>query len=192
MSQHYLSLKYLPVETNSQNSQFQAVNGRNRRMELRFRPDDGYCKPACGDRHQTAGFLLRIRVKKSRREKVEATSRLDNKLGKQTNAHVANENGSSHSDKNQNSTNNGDESVKELTDKITNCSVNNQDSSALNNQNDAEESNKSPTYDRDKYENLSEDTEYELPKLKVLGRVDTEFRFTSMHPSSYFTFQTLK
>lgn len=36
-----------------------------------------------------------------------------------------------------------------------------------------------PTFDRDKYENLSQDTDYQLPHLKVLGRVDVEFKFTS-------------
>lgn len=39
--------------------------------------------------------------------------------------------------------------------------------------------NASPTFDRDKYENLSLDRDYELPRLKVLGRVDVEFKFTS-------------
>jgi len=32
---------------------------------LRFRSDDGYSKPTCGDRHSTNGFLLRVRIKKN-------------------------------------------------------------------------------------------------------------------------------
>ncbi|XP_014253309.1 general transcription factor 3C polypeptide 5 [Cimex lectularius] len=39
---------------------------RNRRLELRFRPDDIYCKPACGDRFNTNGVLLKIKVLKSK------------------------------------------------------------------------------------------------------------------------------
>ncbi|KAL1124661.1 hypothetical protein AAG570_001285 [Ranatra chinensis] len=35
---------------------------RNRRLELRFRPDDIYCKPACGDRSKTNGILLKAKV----------------------------------------------------------------------------------------------------------------------------------
>ena len=33
----------------------------NRRLELRFRPDDAYCKPACGEKHHGSSFLLRVR-----------------------------------------------------------------------------------------------------------------------------------
>jgi general transcription factor 3C polypeptide 5 (transcription factor C subunit 1) len=160
------------------------VDARNRRMELRFRPDDGYCKPACGDRHQTAGFLLRVRIKKSRREKVEKESQLNNNFEEESNINFTNSNISSHSnkDKSSNNINNNnakDESVRDLTDKITNCSVNSQSTSTKNNENNDLDKNQPPTFDRQKYENLSDDHEYELPKLKVLGRVDTEFRFTS-------------
>lgn len=35
------------------------------------------------------------------------------------------------------------------------------------------------TFNVKKYENLSQDADYELPRLKILGRVDTEFKFTS-------------
>lgn len=37
-----------------------------------------------------------------------------------------------------------------------------------------------PTFDNNRYENLSQETDYELPFLKILGRVETEFKFTSM------------
>lgn len=42
----------------------------NRRMELRFRPNDVYCKPTCGERHNSTALLLRVvcRRKKKRIE----------------------------------------------------------------------------------------------------------------------------
>ncbi|KAK9510096.1 hypothetical protein O3M35_004952 [Rhynocoris fuscipes] len=40
------------------------MSKKNRRLELRFRPDDVHCKPACGDRVKTNALLLRIKVKK--------------------------------------------------------------------------------------------------------------------------------
>lgn len=49
-----------------------------------------------------------------------------------------------------------------------------------NNHNLKGKENKSPTFDLDKYENLSNDNEYRLPKIKVLGQIDTEFKFTSI------------
>jgi len=36
------------------------------------------------------------------------------------------------------------------------------------------------TFDNNKYENLSQETDYEVPRLKILGKIDTEFKFTSM------------
>ena len=137
-------------------------------MELRFRPDDGYCKPACGDKHQTSGFLLRIRIKKSRREKVEKEAES-----------IHEKQSSCQNQKKESGVNNSEEeSVNKLTNEIMNCSIESQ-SSKQSNQNNVSDKNQPPTFDRDKYENLSEDVEYELPKLKVLGRVETEFRFTS-------------
>ncbi|XP_045108931.1 general transcription factor 3C polypeptide 5-like isoform X2 [Portunus trituberculatus] len=41
----------------------------NRRMELRFRPNDVYCKPTCGERHNTTALLLRVVRRKKRRKK---------------------------------------------------------------------------------------------------------------------------
>ncbi|KAK3864002.1 hypothetical protein Pcinc_030264 [Petrolisthes cinctipes] len=40
----------------------------NRRMELRFRPSDVYCKPTCGERHNSTALLLRI-VRKKKKKK---------------------------------------------------------------------------------------------------------------------------
>lgn len=36
------------------------------------------------------------------------------------------------------------------------------------------------TFDNNKYENLSQEADYEVPHLKILGRIETEFNFTSM------------
>lgn len=35
-------------------------------------------------------------------------------------------------------------------------------------------------FDNNKYENLSRETDYEVPHLKILGKIETEFKFTSM------------
>merc|ERR1719309_855879 len=36
----------------------------NRRLELRFRVDDIYCKPTCGERHQCSSFVIKVKRKK--------------------------------------------------------------------------------------------------------------------------------
>ncbi|KAF2352032.1 Transcription factor IIIC subunit 5 [Trinorchestia longiramus] len=43
----------------------------NRRLELRFRPSDSYCKPACATRASATGLLVRVtrRVKKKKLQK---------------------------------------------------------------------------------------------------------------------------
>lgn len=148
----------------------QTVNTKNRRLELRFRPDDGYCKPACGDRHQTSGFLLRIRVKKSRRAKVEDTAQSKTALQENNSSQATNSTNDVETDAMHRSANTGANAFIDLS------------ATSGENQEDADaalEKNQPPTFDRNKYENLSEDTEYQMPKLKILGRVDTEFRFTS-------------
>ncbi|XP_014223258.1 general transcription factor 3C polypeptide 5 [Trichogramma pretiosum] len=151
----------------------ETVGIKNRRMELRFRPDDGYCKPACGDRQQTNGFLLRIRIKKSRRHKVEEDEERTEKQNSTSDA--------SHSHSNK-STKSKNLSINKLTNDIANCSVESNNAEQNKNEND---DNIPPTFDRNKYENLASDVEYELPKLKVLGKVDTEFRFTSLCDFQY-------
>lgn len=45
----------------------QAYCEKNRRLELRFRPDDVYCKPACGDKHQISAVLLKVRVRRKKK-----------------------------------------------------------------------------------------------------------------------------
>jgi general transcription factor 3C polypeptide 5 (transcription factor C subunit 1) len=47
---------------------FQVCSGRNRRLELRFRPDDVYCKPACGDRSRTNGVLVKVKISKRKKK----------------------------------------------------------------------------------------------------------------------------
>lgn len=181
------------------NFSFKVSKTKNKRLELRFRPDDGYCKPACGDRHQTAGFLLRIRVKKSRREKLEVShlngttsntkpvslSNCNPKLESKSNGNPESiTDKEKHSSQgNESKCTNGveDESVNKLTDEIIDCTVSPKKTSkgCIN-------TNKMPTFDRNKYEDLSEDAKYQLPKLKVLGRVDSEFRYSSMFRLSLF------
>ncbi|XP_069699295.1 general transcription factor 3C polypeptide 5 isoform X2 [Periplaneta americana] len=40
---------------------------RNRRLELRFRPDDAFSKPACGDKHKTLSLLLKIKIRRKKK-----------------------------------------------------------------------------------------------------------------------------
>jgi len=42
----------------------QVVSESNRRLELRFRPDDVYCKPTCGERHTCSSFVVRVKRKR--------------------------------------------------------------------------------------------------------------------------------
>ena len=45
------------------------VSEPNRRLELRFRPDDVFCKPTCGERSSdTNSFLLRVKRMRNKRE----------------------------------------------------------------------------------------------------------------------------
>ena len=41
------------------------VNRDNsRRLELRFRPEDAYCKPTCGEKVRETSFLLKVKRKR--------------------------------------------------------------------------------------------------------------------------------
>ncbi len=40
----------------------------NRRMELRFRPDDVFCKPTCGERVKQTAFLLKVKRMRRKRD----------------------------------------------------------------------------------------------------------------------------
>lgn len=195
----------------------QAIDAPNRRLELRFRPDDGYSKPTCGDRHGATGFLLRIRIKKNRvkRNKEDATvNTIDphhsveavnsgtffTVPGKTNMFHLL-ENGqiddlmlntavtrdnyrsdvgdsaNQTQDCDINSTNPSDEDAEKDTGAVAITA----DLRGKDTDKDARKGKKDtlPIFDRDKYENLSGDTDYELPRLKVLGRIDVEFKFTS-------------
>lgn len=40
---------------------------KNRRLELRFRPEDPHCKPTCGERVTSTSYLLRVKVMKRKK-----------------------------------------------------------------------------------------------------------------------------
>ncbi|XP_076160281.1 general transcription factor IIIC subunit l(2)37Cd isoform X2 [Ptiloglossa arizonensis] len=201
-----------------------AVNTPNRRLELKFRPDEPYCKPACGDRYNTKGFLLRVRVKKSRvkkAEEVEArqlekkSTEIENLNDSQSSTNVQNNTDTLQSSEIQNiesqctytENKNQEQLMSELVDQVQGCSVSTKDDTADSFQdknlfsenikdlqdvlvdNDINftknKKNIMPTFDHTKYENLSEDKDYELPKLKVLGQVDSEFRFMNLCDFQY-------
>merc|ERR1719220_327061 len=42
----------------------QVLEEPNRRLELRFRPDDVFCKPTCGEKHAGSSFLVKVKKKK--------------------------------------------------------------------------------------------------------------------------------
>ncbi|XP_046410885.1 general transcription factor 3C polypeptide 5 isoform X1 [Neodiprion fabricii] len=199
-----------------------AVDTHNRRLELRFRPDDGYRKPACGDRHLTTGFLLRIRVKKKQandtqetKEPLQTNSRVMEVVNLGTTSQFVNtENVFSEALSKTLKTVVEKESelsrteievkdlLKDLTNQVTtdcNVSVSCEskeikkvdirevkpdcsDQAECNESNDQFKSKKncSLPFDKHKYKDLSRDDNYELPKLKVLGQVDTEFRFKNL------------
>ncbi|XP_033327286.2 general transcription factor IIIC subunit l(2)37Cd [Megalopta genalis] len=173
-----------------------AVNTPNRRLELKFRPDDAFCKPTCGDRYVTKGFLLRVRVKKSRAEQVEKAE------GKQTNKNIGLSNTQGNKVQNENASRvqvpetevmdtdkieKEEEVISGLADQVQSCSVNNEEDATDPPQPTAQKIKKDipPTFDRSKFEDLSKDEEYKLPKLKVLGWVDMEFKFTNLCDYQY-------
>jgi len=117
-------------------------------LELRFRPDDGYCKPTCGDRHNTVGFLLRVRVKKNRVKQTEDV------ITKMTVKPTSPEKATT-------------SQIKDCDSDLAHCSA------------DTISEKKCSKNNVDN-ENLSQDAEFE-PRLKILGRVETEFKFTSMN-----------
>lgn len=46
---------------------FQALGGENKRLELRYHPDNPFNKPLSGDSSKRTGLLLSIKVRKSKR-----------------------------------------------------------------------------------------------------------------------------
>ncbi|XP_077268995.1 LOW QUALITY PROTEIN: general transcription factor IIIC subunit l(2)37Cd [Temnothorax americanus] len=197
------------------------VDVPNRRLELRFRPDDGYSKPTCGDRHSTNGFLLRVRVKKNKVTQVKSATvelvkptSMDITNSEATTSRISKDLHTSHSDNEQiNATFNvtrerdnyeGDISVDNSTIQeedrdldSTHCSeeaaekkytVDNDDKNLCDTCVDKNPSrNKKNTFafDNNKYENLSQETDYEVPYLKILGRIETEFKFTNLCDFQY-------
>ncbi|XP_014472456.1 PREDICTED: general transcription factor 3C polypeptide 5 isoform X2 [Dinoponera quadriceps] len=179
-----------------------AIDAPNRRLELRFRPDDGYSKPTCGDRHSTTGFLLRIRIKKNKQAKEDATVNSQCHLLKDGHTDnlmwsiaVRKDNRQSNTvsdllvkqDSDINSVHSNNEDVAK---KSINAITNTIDlhHTCVNTDKDSSKRKKdvlSASFDYDKYENLSQDTDYDLPHLKVLGRVDIEFKFTNLCDFQY-------
>lgn len=172
---------------------------------MRFRPDDGYSKPTCGDRHGTTGFLLRVRIKKNKVKQAKGDTAIN--IIKSQSADAANSRTFSivHGETNSNTShflrggqidnlisdiairnNHQGDAVDNLmnqardrdigfsADSSSEAAVRKTCASTSESKKDA-----SPTFDHDKYENLSQDTGYDLPRLKILGRVDIEFNFTS-------------
>ncbi|XP_034175976.1 general transcription factor IIIC subunit l(2)37Cd [Osmia lignaria lignaria] len=179
-----------------------AVDTSNRRLELRFRPDDVYCKPTCGDRHNTNGFLLRVCIKKGKNAK-----ETEGKLNDTSSVNLNDKNSGNASDLSKKAQE--EQLVTELIDQVQSCSVGTSDDTHsphkdLSSEAEAQpkdlqnvlldssdvtipktKENTMPTFDRNKYQNLSDDKDYELPELTVLGKVDTEFRFTNLCDFQY-------
>ena len=44
----------------------QVLEEPNRRLELRFRPEDVFCKPTCGEKYSGSSFLVNVKRKKLR------------------------------------------------------------------------------------------------------------------------------
>lgn len=182
----------------------------NRRLELRFRPEDGYSKPTCGDRHSTNGFLLRVRIKKNKITQVKSATM---ELVRPTSTDITNVKATTSCDSENLSKNdriNATVNISRETNPEDNVSVDNLvnrekdhnvDSTHCSNEGAAEKKcaadnenlcdtsvdkssskkkKKGFTFDNDKYENLSQEMDYEVPRLKILGRIETEFQFTSM------------
>ncbi|GAB1862390.1 General transcription factor 3C polypeptide 5 [Camponotus japonicus] len=174
------------------------ADASNRRLELRFRPDDGYSKPTCGDRHSTIGFLLRVRMKKNRIIKAEMTEATKSKctdtadLKATASSTINNENLKTFhllEDEQINSISNiviKEDSCKDNANiENTADNINKLDGTHENENFPKEKRNVLPTFDNSRYENLSQETDYELPCLKILGRVETEFKFTNLCDFQY-------
>ncbi|XP_020286022.1 general transcription factor 3C polypeptide 5 isoform X2 [Pseudomyrmex gracilis] len=196
------------------------VDAVNRRLELRFRPDDGYSKPACGDRQSTIGFLLKVRLKKramcntkSETRKTKSVDTTDlkpttscivcstkdlgtpllkdeyinnlfdsNKL--EDNNHIEN-----------NASINNQNDIQECINSFVNCNIvkDEEKSYATTNTKHIYDSCKDQArrktnllpFSNEKYDNLSQDMNYELPDLKILGKVDIIFKFNNLCDFQY-------
>ncbi|XP_011059580.1 PREDICTED: general transcription factor 3C polypeptide 5 isoform X1 [Acromyrmex echinatior] len=128
------------------------VDVPNRRLELRFRPDDGYSKPTCGDRHSTNGFLLRVRINKNKEKDCSVNFiHCNNKGAAEKKCATDNKN---------------------LYDTCTDKNLLKRKKNLF-------------IFNNNKYENLSQRTDYEVPRLKILGRIETEFKFANLCDFQY-------
>ncbi|XP_072749433.1 general transcription factor 3C polypeptide 5 [Anoplolepis gracilipes] len=183
------------------------VDAPNRRLELRFRPNDGYSKPTCGDRHSTTGFLLRVRIKKNRitqahmteatkskyvdttHMKATASCNIDSKENKTV--HLLEDeqiNSVSNTLKEDNHKDNASENsaIEDTVEKkCTPDNIKNLDGTHEDKSSPKRKKNILPTFDNNRYENFSQKTDYEVPHLKILGRVETEFKFTNLCDFQY-------
>jgi len=165
---------------------------------LRFRPDDVNSKPTYGNRYSTVSFLLRVR-KKNRIIKADITEATKSKCTdtadlKATGSSIINKENlkTFHLLKDEQINSISNVMIKEDSCKdnanIENTIEKNCTADNINNLDDTHENENSPegkrnvlpTFDNNKYENLSQEIDYELPCLKILGKVETEFVFTSM------------
>lgn len=53
---------------------FQTFAEKNRRLELRWRPDDCFCKPTYASRKQVVALVLKVKLKKSKKQKPQVIS----------------------------------------------------------------------------------------------------------------------
>ena len=53
---------------------FQAFNDPTKRVEMRMRPKDVYCKPLCGDKGKCTGLLMKVMRRKKRKTDTSAIS----------------------------------------------------------------------------------------------------------------------
>ncbi|GLH00761.1 hypothetical protein R5R35_002683 [Gryllus longicercus] len=45
---------------------------KNRRLELRFRPDDVYCKPTCGEKHNKLSLLVKVKIRRKKHSSISS------------------------------------------------------------------------------------------------------------------------
>jgi RNA polymerase III transcription factor (TF)IIIC subunit. len=51
----------------------QVINDSSQRLELKFRPDDPYCRPACSEKVSCRGLVVKMKVIKKRKKSGKET-----------------------------------------------------------------------------------------------------------------------
>ncbi|XP_043279585.1 general transcription factor 3C polypeptide 5 [Venturia canescens] len=183
-----------------------ACSSSNRRLELRFRPQDGYRKPTCGDKHETAGFLIRVRVKKSlvqHMEKMEMITerdnvkfhgpydieQLDQLLGPLGREFTSGENNTGETSENQKMQRPSCKAKTDVPEKNnyseSGSELNIQERGILytkNSEKSVDHNSKDSIENgaTKSFEDFSKDDSYQVPDAKVIGRVETEFDFQNL------------